>query len=493
MKLLLSEHNTRRISLATEITKEKPFGFTEELFNKIDCRAINVFKKDRGRDLFPFHLRKNDQFYDISANYYVGVDWLIVGKKFVQVEPKVNSAIIKAFAKQTDALEVENTNCDDIDKNTKNEVLLEENLIEIDYLRILLELSSNPTNANNISDILKIDWNAEQIPVEQKDDRLTPFLVVQFLQILKAIVRKGLKKSYYKVQENLTNRVKGKILVGQHIKQNVFKNRLTKTYCEYQEFGFNHLENQFLKKVFGFAVNYVQNDKVFFTHCEIGTKSNSTFKDELLDIINYCRPAFEHISGNIKEQELKNIKHNPFFKEYKDAIKIGGYILKKFSYNISNTVEKKNTTPPFWIDMPILFELYFYNQLLKSNPQSTKNIHYQYSTYGNSLDILISKPGFEMVIDTKYKLQYQSREVHEDIRQVSGYARLNKVRKELGFENEEHKIIDCLIVYPDLYAPKDQDYTLQYVKENRQELSAYHKVYKLGISLPFIQQNHLQS
>lgn len=233
-------------------------------------------------------------------------------------------------------------------------------------------------------------------------------------------------------------------------------------------------------------MNYIQNDKVFFTHCEMGKKSKTTFKEELLEIINYCRPAFEHISGNIKEQELKNIKHNPFFKEYRNAIKIGGYILKKFSYNISNTVETKITTPPFWIDMPILFELYFYNQLLKSNPQYSKNIHYQFSTYNNSLDILISEPGFEMVIDTKYKLKYQSSEVHEDIRQVSGYARLNRVRKELGFENEEHKVIDCLIVYPDLEAPQDQDYTIEYIMEKRQELSAYHKVYKLGIALPII-------
>lgn len=91
-----------------------------------------------------------------------------------------------------------------------------------------------------------------------------------------------------------------------------------------------------------------------------------------------------------------------------------------------------------------------------------------------------------MVIDTKYELQYQSKEIHEDIRHISGYARLNKVRKELGFENEEHKIINCLIVYPDLDAPKDQDLTLEYIKEKRLELSAYHKVYKLGIALPII-------
>ena len=60
------------------------------------------------------------------------------------------------------------------------------------------------------------------------------------------------------------------------------------------------------------------------------------------------------------------------------------------------------------------------------------------------------------------------------------------MRKELGFEYEEHKVIDCLIVYPDLEAPQDQDYTIEYIMEKRQELSAYHKVYKLGIALPII-------
>lgn len=74
--------------------------------------------------------------------------------------------------------------------------------------------------------------------------------MVQFLNVLKSIVRKGLKKSYYKVQENLTNKVRGKVLVGTHIKQNIFKNRLTQNYCEYQVFGEDNPENKFLKKSF---------------------------------------------------------------------------------------------------------------------------------------------------------------------------------------------------------------------------------------------------
>ena len=154
MKLLLSEHKTGRISLVTGIIKENPFAFTEDLFNNVDSQPIGVFKKDRGRDLFPFHLKKNDQSYDISANYYVGVDWLIVGKKFVQVEPKINSAVTTAFVEQTDALETESFDRDDIGKNAREKILSGDDLIEIDYLRILLELSSNPTIANNISEIL---------------------------------------------------------------------------------------------------------------------------------------------------------------------------------------------------------------------------------------------------------------------------------------------------------------------------------------------------
>ena len=79
-----------------------------------------------------------------------------------------------------------------------------------------------------IGDLLEIYWEDPKIKIEQKEDHLTPFLIVQFLSLLKVIVRKGLK-NLYKIQENLTNQVKGKILVGQHIKQNVFKNRFTTT------------------------------------------------------------------------------------------------------------------------------------------------------------------------------------------------------------------------------------------------------------------------
>ena len=52
-----------------------------------------------------------------------------------------------------------------------------------------------------------------------------------------------------------------------------------------------------------------------------------------------------------------------------------------------------------------------------------------------------------MVIDAKYKLKYINGKHDEDIRQVSGYARLRNVYKTL--EIEQGNIIDCFIIQHD--------------------------------------------
>lgn len=49
-----------------------------------------------------------------------------------------------------------------------------------------------------------------------------------------------------------------------------------------------------------------------------------------------------------------------------------------------------------------------------------------------------------MVMDTKYKLHYKLGHIHEDIRQVSGYARLKKVREKLDINDDRN--ISCLII-----------------------------------------------
>ncbi|WP_437921502.1 5-methylcytosine restriction system specificity protein McrC [Sphingobacterium sp. LRF_L2] len=482
MKISLYEHVKH---ILFESDTDGNLNSTDEMLKWSSC-VPRMYKDRRGQEYNCFHVISSKNKVELTADYHIGVDWLVVGEKYVHVQPKLNKYVIEKFAENC-------TREEQTDVNESEELNDEANNIQVNYLKMLLDAMSDPIVAKECADLVRIEWEDQPINIEQEDDSLTPFLVVQFLQLIRQIVRKGLKKSYYKERENLNNRVKGKILVGQQVKQNILKNRFTKTYCEYQVFGEDNIENRFLKKVLNFVSAYIGNHQSLF-------QGNGKYLEEL---INYVRPSFEHISNLADEDTLRYFKYNPFFKEYKEAVRIGGYILKRFGYNISRTTANERVdTPPFWIDMPRLFELYVYQKLLQANGHNTEKIKYQYSTYGNSLDILVKDGENSMIIDAKYKLQYKSHLVHEDIRQVAGYARLNRVLHEVSMGNNEFDrdtLLPCLIIYPDMVDGLNLEGTKKKIHEqfalnivrglfaiSEHQVKAYHKVYKIGVKLPVL-------
>ena len=478
MGILLKEHTSHKLTVTEnrtlfETEREKYlFPFSNQTVEILP----RTFKEERGKVYFCFkkHLTSEKEI-TLYSDYFVGIDWLTKDKsRYIQVEPKLNSKVVEFFERvsKEDNENISENEIQQRNKKAKEEIETSSKDYEIDVIGMLMQVMSHPEVSKHTNNLLLIDWEDKEIEITQKQDLLTPFLVVQFLHLLKEITRKGLKKSYYKKQENLRNRVKGKILVGEQIKQNIFKNRLTNTVCEYQVFGEDSLENRFLNKVFIFCTNYVENHNIYFK----GKNNISWF-------INYIRPSFEHIGTDINLQEIRNYKHNPFFKEYKEAIKIGQQILKRFSYNITKTTNEKLSTPPFWIDMPKMFELYVYAQFLKDNPElNADNFNYQFSTNGNALDFLICISDKKIVVDTKYKLKYNYSQIHEDIRQVAGYARLNKVRNQSPKSSDE---VPCLIIYP---KPIETEVNTKLVLNNLpvEKINAYHKVCKIGINLPII-------
>lgn len=485
MGIYLKEHIAYRLELTGDLTfieeKDKKRYLLVDSADKINPRK---FKTERGRDYNCFTHSVSEKDVVLYSDYFVGLDWLTTDR-FIYVEPKLNTIIAAAFE---EAIKDENEDISDQQINTFNTEAKEKlkaltSHKEIDVIAMLMKIMSHNDLIREADKLLMIDWEMKEIPITQKQDLLTPFLVVKFLKLLQDIARKGLKKSYYKVQENLRNRVKGKILVGQQIKQNVFKNRVTNTFCEYQVFGEDSVENRFLKKVFLFCIQYVENNQHYF---KPKAKDNSREENNIQWLINYIRPTFEHISSEVNISEIKHLKYNPFFKEYKEAITIGQQILKRFSYNITKTTAETISTPPFWIDMPKMFELYVYARFLEDNSDlNYKNFNYQFATHGNLLDFLICAGDKKIVVDAKYKLKYNYSQIHEDIRQVAGYARLNKVRKKLKYSDNEE--IPCLIIYPNPIQNNEKDKeSLKIENLMTIEIGAYHKVFKLGVSLPIL-------
>lgn len=375
----------------------------------------------------------------IQTSYFVGVDWLIENEKAVYIQPKLN----KDSPEQTD------------------------------YLRMLFDALKHPEVSNYVDELFEIKWDSKPIEIEQEQDLLTPLLVVYFLRLVKRIVQKGLKKSYYKVEQNLHAKVKGKILVSKTIKHNILKNKNLHTICSFDEFGINGLENRLLRKALTFIQRYISSPQLVHA------------KDFIEQSYNYINPAFEFVSSEVNINEIKHAKTNPFYKEYGEAIKLAKIILKRFGYNISNVKpNNKISTPPFWIDMSKLFELYVLGKLIDKFPITGEVIYNKPYNYLIPDFLIKSNDGkHRMVVDAKYKPRYDTANIDvADLRQVAGYARLQKVYDELGITDLKESI-ECLIIFSN---QNSQNENFDKCTFRDREVDEYTLFYKEDIKLPVI-------
>jgi len=379
------------------------------------------------------HTENETNPYRFETSYFVGVDWIVENELPIYVKPK-----------------------------------LDDNTSEVNYIKMLFDVLKEPENYNHLDQLCEINFDKPSIAIEQKQDLLTPLLLIQYINILKKIVQKGLKKSYYSVTKNLNAKVKGKILINETIKKNHFNNKMLYSYCQYSEFGINSIENKILKKALAFSIAAMQNLK--------GIDISA-----LNGLVNYIKPAFVNVDNEVNIEELKSIKSNKLYQEYNQALKFAKHILKRYGYNISTTNSTIIKTPPFWIDMSKLFELYVFSKLKERFTHHKEVTYHKKFNYLEPDFIIKSKDGLtKMVVDAKYKPQYQNGNINtEDIRQISGYARLNKVYDFLDFEDD--KIIDCLVVYSNQTANRKDFNGANFSLEEEKE---YKRFFKIGIELP---------
>jgi len=420
-------------------------SISNELCSVIPCETIERMmtkNPENGAKCFKISYDEEKKMHRFETSYFVGIDWIVEGKRSIYVQPKQNKEDI-----------------------------------EVDYVGMLLESLHEYENFNHLEGLCEIDFNKPYIKITQKQDLLSPFLIAQFLQLLRQIVRKGLKKSYYIISENLNAKVKGKVLISKDIKANKIKGNLIQTACQFQEFGINCDENKILKKAYSFSRRAIQQYGK-----GMDTKS-------LQHIIDYIHPVFENVSEDIEVSKIKSFKPNPLFKEYDQALKLAQLILKRFSYNITLTEQEKIATPPFWIDMSKLFELYVYKKLRAVF--SNKEVQYHIKAQYQELDFIIRSKDDRciFVVDAKYKPRYENHKISiEDIRQVSGYARIKKVYDELMIKDYDRNI-KCLIIYScqngtddfvqDMFIPQDNNKnSISIIEEN-----GYVNIFKIGIKL----------
>lgn len=402
----------------------------------------------------------------LSASYYIGATWLIPDELSAIVEPRI------------------------------------ENLNLAEMFNVALSVSSTK-EADYFAKCYGIDFDSDPIEVTSSQVSLTPLLVLHFLSLLQKLVKTGLKKGYVTIDENMKSKIKGKLLISQHLRKNILAKRADRNFCRYQEYSADIPENRLLKKALLFAQRYAQQNK------SLGVKARND--------INKLLAVFENVSDEISISQIQKIAKNKLFKLYPETCKVAKMILQNYDYSISNITDEASPhkVQPYWIDMARLFELYVYSKLNEAYPGQiifqaegsgkTKADYIKKRTENQDDGIVIDG----IVIDAKYKPKYNNSDsiALDDVREVCGYARDEKILNEMGYDlkKEVPPTVNCLIIFPkNLEENKEQENCpedsakctensddigisrfLENQKETKlQKVEGYYKFYKTAIELP---------
>jgi hypothetical protein len=420
----------------SKIDKYDDFENRAEIFEKFN-RAVKSLKYLGIKTVISL-----DNTLELKADYFIGYRWFEKNKSYIHISQKLY------FDKKAD------------------------------YLKMFMECLRDPVVSKTITDnpdkLYKVYFNEPLIEIQDKEDEITPFFVVHFLHLVKKIVQKGLKKGYVKTTQNLTSKVKGKILINQTIKYNHLKNRLDKTMCNYQIFTINCIENQILKTALMKCSKYL-----------FGIQD-----DTLSKILRQNISAFELVEQkDVYSSDFLSIKHSPFYTEYKEALNLAQMIFKRFGFalNESPSNTQLNKIPPYYINMPELFERYAEVKLRQMgydiiDGNKTNTAHWQMKP-----DFLL--PSKKIIIDAKYKYWYESgkneqdsenSEYKEDYMQLSLYGRDMKVRKSLGLQQDDDTEVDLIFIYPSFNASENLNL------EQSQKSQKFNKISKIGLKIPFL-------
>lgn len=387
------------------------------------------------KDLFYFKFSEDNR--GLETSYYIGVDWIKEGDLAISVRPKLGG-----------------------------------DAYDVDVLSMLAEALEDPENVNHLDGLLTIDFGRQPIIVNKQEDLLSPFLLVLFIQVLKTIVNKGLKKGYNTKTESLRSKIKGKVSIERNFRINTLKGKLTDQFCKFDEYGVDTLENRLLKKAFISAC-------VIFERTPMN-KEAAALKTTLRQI----RATFSEVSDRVEISDVQTVSANPVHKEYKEAIKLAKLILRRQGYD-NWKKDSEGNSPPFWIDMSKLFELFVFKKLREGFSQS--EVTYHFKAHHQELDFIVKKgkdnPPF--IVDAKYKPRYKDKSVSkDDARQVAGYSRLERVYQELGVFDYA-KNIRCLIVYPVLSTNSGEE-EIDCKNAFHEQQSGYVEIYKRGLLVPTI-------
>lgn len=188
--------------------------------------------------------------------------------------------------------------------------------------------------------------------------------VTVFLTLLRLLCKRPLMGRMLRNEENLTGKVKGKIVIEKNIRANTMHGRNDRFFCEYLRFSDDILENQILKAALQKAKRFIVD---YFGDC---SKDNNNYSS----MISFCSNALRHISDRKCSGNMCNgLKFTGCYTYYKPVIAMARMILDDISIESNGEISTTGYIVPYAISMEKLFEVYVRAYLKKNGIDSYRN------------------------------------------------------------------------------------------------------------------------
>ena len=408
-----------------EIEESKPLDIeTAKLFENL----IQAKEKLAAKPTEFLGLYKTEK--GIYANFYIGHWWIEEGKRYLWVKPRIFSFRDKRVT--TDITRI-------LEEIFRDEEVSKEFLKSMEH-------------SDETKRVFGFDFVSQPIIVDKREiPNIKIFVVIAFLKTLTEIVNKGFRRDYIKVNRTLKNRVKGKILISQSLKQHLKRGLPLTNTCSYHEHSINSLENRILKTALLQVKNYFAKDR------EGKAFASSILKGSLVFLLREFESIEPFGGGKTIRNHFRKVRHNALFPEYKRALKLAKVIL--------GFEDDKIEIPPYYINMWKLFELYVFKNLR----ESYDSLYQETFVLGEIKVKLI--PDFlikdlKAIADAKYTFVKSPSEISKkDLEQLSFYGRITSIRNKVS-DNELQK--NCkepklILIYP---KPRENNETINVFEFN---------------------------
>lgn len=237
---------------------------------------------------------------------------------------------------------------------------------------------------------------------------LLEIFISMFLEELTKLVQKGIKSDYVTKEENLKF-LKGKLKIGEQIKQNsIHKERF---FVEYQEFSSDRVENRLIKTTLSYLYKKSKSNR------------NQQRIREFLFVFDEIKP-----SHDIKT-DFSKVKLNRQMKDYEQVLLWCKTFLLENSFS---PYKGDDVAFALLFDMNLLFESYVGDYLKKkgldvSLQDKGKHLVEEPKKFALKPDIVIKHENEIIVADTKWKIIKEEKDISQsDMYQLFAYGKKYK-------------------------------------------------------------------